>query len=67
MSKLLSRHNTVCTVCGSMPVRNPVYDAYFCPQCNIWLEAICDDKHCMYCLNRPNKPIKEEDVDTSIL
>lgn len=33
------------------------YDAYFCPKCNEWTESACDDPHCKYCANRPERPI----------
>ena len=32
------------------------HDAYYCKDCNIWLEKNCGDKTCEYCFNRPEKP-----------
>jgi hypothetical protein len=37
------------------------YDAYFCIECNKWLESNCDDPNCEFCYNRPNKPSEVND------
>lgn len=29
------------------------FDAYYCRECNAWLEATCDDPDCECCPNRP--------------
>jgi hypothetical protein len=33
------------------------YDAYYCENCNEWLESACDDPTCEYCINRPLTPL----------
>ena len=32
------------------------YDAYYCDDCNIWIEPVCRDAECVYCKSRPAKP-----------
>jgi hypothetical protein len=32
------------------------YDAYFCINCDEWLEHQCSDPNCEYCAKRPPKP-----------
>lgn len=43
--------------CGYKP-NKPMWahDAYWCPQCDIWLEPPCTDPTCTFCPNRPKKP-----------
>lgn len=45
-----------CVSCGKAGVRNDRYDAYYCEDCNAWIEPACSDPTCQYCNNRPNKP-----------
>lgn len=33
-----------------------MFDAYYCDLCDEWLETICVDPECVYCIHRPNKP-----------
>lgn len=32
------------------------YDAYLCPECDIWLEPLCDDHECPFCTAVPLRP-----------
>lgn len=34
-----------------------LYDAYFCRDCNEWLEATCNDPDCEECAERPERPL----------
>jgi hypothetical protein len=36
------------------------YDAYYDEDTNEWLEEVCGDTNCEYCMNRPEKPMKED-------
>jgi len=36
------------------------YDAYYDEDTNEWLEEVCDDTNCEFCMNRPEKPMKED-------
>ncbi len=47
----------LCPKCQQPRIYSDVYDAYFCPQCNMWLESACSDPNCEYCRNRPEKPL----------
>ena len=49
----------VCPKCASKQVYYEKFDAYFCPQCNVWLENHCSDAKCSYCKDRPAKPLKK--------
>ena len=35
---------------------NEKWDAYYDDEKDIWLEGLCDNKHCGYCRRRPVKP-----------
>lgn len=39
------------------------YDAYYCKACNIWLENACDDLDCIFCAERPDKPVTTKQND----
>jgi len=43
--------------CNSFEVYYDKYDAYFCPQCNLWLEKKCKNSDCEYCNKRPENPL----------
>lgn len=43
--------------CGARRVYYDDFDAYFCPECNEWLEHVCSDALCSYCSNRPPSPL----------
>lgn len=47
-----------CPTCNSNREYNENFDAYYCDNCNIWLEAKCTDPECRYCPKRPENPIK---------
>ena len=42
--------------CGTVLEYNEEYDAYFCPDCDVWTEGACKDPDCEYCRSRPSKP-----------
>lgn len=51
---------TKCPTCNSSRIYHEKYDSYFCPKCNKWLEEKCNDVKCIYCIERPDKPLKEK-------
>ena len=46
-----------CPFCGSASEYDMEYDSYYCPECNVWLEPICGSEDCMFCANRPERPL----------
>lgn len=48
-----------CKQCGCSVCFNEGFDAFYCPECNIWLENICDDASCFFCPQRPERPLKK--------
>lgn len=32
------------------------YDTYWCCKCDKWLEPVCGDDDCTFCIDRPGKP-----------
>lgn len=46
--------------CGTNIVYYEKYDSEFCPKCNIWIANLCSDKNCVYCKNRPEKPLNSK-------
>jgi len=46
-----------CGRCGTRRIYHEDYDAYFCPDCNVWLEHTCRDRSCEYCGKRPDHPL----------
>lgn len=44
--------------CNKTQQYSKKYDAYYCEQCNIWLEDKCNDPECEYCPSRPETPIQ---------
>ena len=46
-----------CLKCSQNKVYYDDYDAFICPQCNVWLESACADSSCEYCSKRPDKPL----------
>lgn len=32
------------------------FDAFYCPDCDIWLEPLCDDPTCGFCTKIPLRP-----------
>lgn len=49
------RHCSICD-CGKRGDHDERHDAYFCSDCNKWLESGCDDPECSFCKDRPEKP-----------
>ncbi|MDD4564211.1 MAG: hypothetical protein PHE79_01800 [Eubacteriales bacterium] len=47
-----------CKVCNQNLILYKKYDALFCPECNQWAESKCSDPDCVYCRNRPDKPLE---------
>jgi hypothetical protein len=52
--------------CEDTKQRSEKYDAYYCFECNVWLEDICSDRDCVYCKTRPLKP-NEQETNTNSL
>jgi hypothetical protein len=50
----LEKHS--CPKCKGIKNYSKEYDAYYCEKCNAWLEDVCDDPKCEYCVNRPKNP-----------
>lgn len=50
--------------CGMQkkPIYHKKHDAYFCEDCDQWLEDACEDADCQFCPTRPNRP-SEADYD----
>ena len=46
-----------CEACGVERIYYEKYDAYFCAQCNRWLESLCPDSACPSCRSRPGSPL----------
>ncbi len=46
-----------CPTCREARVYYLAYDAFFCPDCNVWLELRCDDPGCDLCACRPARPL----------
>lgn len=42
--------------CGRKKSYSEEYDAYYCSDCNKWLEGHCGDEECDYCWARPPTP-----------
>lgn len=49
--------SNTCKTCGSGKIRSEEYDAYYCPNCNKWLEGACSDPECSFCVERPERPL----------
>jgi hypothetical protein len=48
-------HN-LCPNCNNTGKYLEYFDSFYCPDCDNWLEPICEDKECRYCSDRPEKP-----------
>jgi len=46
-----------CPKCMCDRIYSHDYDAYFCINCNEWIESQCGDSSCEYCKKRPEKPL----------
>jgi DNA-directed RNA polymerase subunit RPC12/RpoP len=51
---------TKCNLCQSTVLYHETFDTYFCAYCNTWLEKKCGDINCVYCQNRPDTPLPNE-------
>lgn len=47
-----------CKKCGTTEIYYEKYDAFFCKNCNEWLETKCKDTTCEFCSKRREKPLK---------
>jgi hypothetical protein len=47
-------HN--CPECLEKSSFSAFHDAYFCMNCDIWLDEKCSEPNCQYCNLRPDKP-----------
>lgn len=47
---------SVCQKCKWDRIYSHDYDAYFCINCDEWLEIQCGEPNCEYCDKRPIKP-----------
>ena len=45
--------------CEDTKQRSEKYDAYYCVECNVWLEDKCDDPTCEFCPSRPATPVNK--------
>jgi hypothetical protein len=52
--------DVTCEKCNSRRIYYDTYDAFFCPPCNRWLEDICRDATCRFCITRPSRPLRDE-------
>mgnify|MGYP006871755052 CR=1 FL=1 len=46
----------VCHKCVKVCERNSIYDAYYCFDCDIWIDRGCNDPKCEFCSVRPTRP-----------
>lgn len=46
-----------CKKCNNNLIHSEEYDTFFCPKCNEWGEAKCNDPNCEFCQKRPDKPL----------
>jgi hypothetical protein len=51
---------SICKKCNSQTVYSEKFDAYYCDQCNLWLEEKCIDPLCKLCKIRPIRPLKKK-------
>lgn len=54
----MNRHR--CEHCGSTLHFNLAFDTHFCAVCNVWCNPVCDKPDCLFCKDRPEKPVKKE-------
>lgn len=52
--------NGNCIHCNTPKRYSDKHDAYYCPKCLYWLEAICPDRECMFCKDRPRYPGQDQ-------
>lgn len=46
-----------CEQCGANRIYHEQFDAFFCSECNRWLEGRCGDATCAFCRERPDSPV----------
>jgi predicted RNA-binding Zn-ribbon protein involved in translation (DUF1610 family) len=46
----------MCKTCGQGLDYSERHDAYFCANCDEWIENKCSDPECGFCNDRPDKP-----------
>lgn len=56
----------VCSFCGQAGKRLDRWDAYACQSCDAWLEPICGDVACEFCVGRPDRPCDAVVVEWAI-
>lgn len=47
----------ICKDCDNPLYMHNRFDAYFCPECNVWKEQECGDPDCRFCKDRPARPM----------
>lgn len=47
-----------CSTCGRPGERVARHDAVACLGCNVWLEGLCGEDGCAYCIDRPATPVR---------
>lgn len=52
----------LCPKCMSEVKYHYTFDAFYCKECDKWLESTCPDTDCEYCKERPEKPSDVEDI-----
>lgn len=35
------------------------FDAYYCKECNTWIDTKCSDPTCTFCTTRPKTPLND--------
>lgn len=45
-----------CSECTGRVCFDERWDAFFCPSCDVWLEAACGARRCAFCGGRPARP-----------
>lgn len=53
MTKGFEKH---CPDCNTLLEYSGEHDAYFCTECNEWIEVKCINDNCIFCSGRPEKP-----------
>jgi hypothetical protein len=49
--------DVVCMSCGERLLYHEELDSQFCAQCNAWVSGKCSEPECIYCANRPERPL----------
>jgi len=51
-----------CFICDNKAERSIEHDAFYCPACNQWLETPCSNPRCAFCFERPQYPLRKENL-----